>query len=698
MGQPFREKSENHSVLSQAKSTTTASFTIANGETVKYGYNYLRRLCRERGLLFEDPDFPPTPRMLFGKNKKSYTYISWLRPFEICGHPKFVSDGASRFEIEQGDLGDCWLVAAISCLTLTPRFLERVAPSDQNFGSGYCGIFRFRFWRFGEWVEVIIDDRLPTFRGRLLYLHSSDPTEFWAALLEKAYAKFYGGYDNLHSSHTGQVLQDLTGGIAQSFHLSEHDPHVVFQMINSAVTKSTILAASILLTHSTPIRLRNGLVTQQAYNITGMAKVRTDLDDIILVRMRNPRSKSKWNGPWSDRSWEWDRISERDQELLALQLQNEEEFWMCFEDFIQNYTHLDLLHIGPDDWMQEGTLHNRKPWRAVLARRRWRNGYNAGGSPEFKDTTATNPQFRVHIPDNGIKKCHMVVSVIQNYHPSYSNENKKKNFVPIGFAIYEVPTNMSRLTTQFVYSHHPLDITIHSPARETVTFFTLPPGNFIIMPCTNSPNCEAKFLLRILMDEHCTIWEVNDDNIIYRDLSFFRADDFQLNQKRRTIILKLIEKFPDDIDSILLLKILRTYWKSLHLLTERPGLELCRNLIMLKDPLITGKIYKTDIICLLSALQFWRTIFLKFDSNHKERINSFYLRLLLMETGITVSNKVLECLIVRFAKNNYFLFETFILALVKLYLAHERYHAIEYKAGESTIISLEEMILMTIYS
>ena len=97
--------------------------------------------------------------------------------------------------------------------------------------------------------------------------------------------------------------------------------------------------------------------------------------------------------------------------------------------------------------------------------------------------------------------------------------------------------------------------------------------------------------------------EVNEDNMLFRNVLAEFEESFKFTESRM-LLSKLVAKYPPEIDASVLQKILKGHWKSY--LMEKPSLELCKSLVMLRDYNISGRVNLMEIPLLLHLLHYWR--------------------------------------------------------------------------------------------
>ncbi|XP_076562464.1 calpain-9-like isoform X2 [Arvicanthis niloticus] len=475
----------------------------------RQSFEQLRQGCLQSGTLFEDADFPATNGSLFYSERPQVPFV-WKRPGEIVENPEFILGGATRTDICQGELGDCWLLAAIASLTLNQKALARVVPQDQGFSSGYAGIFHFQFWQHSEWLDVVIDDRLPTFRDRLVFLHSADHNEFWSALLEKAYAKLNGSYEALKGGSAIEAMEDFTGGVAENFQIREA-PENFYEILEKALKRGSLLGCSIDTLNASESEARTpfGLIKGHAYTVTGLDQVNFHGQRLKLIRVRNPWGQVEWNGPWSDSSLEWRSVNLEEQKRLGHTTLDDGEFWMAFEDFKTHFDKVDICNLTPDA-LEDNALHR---WEVTIHQGSWVRGSTAGGCRNFLDTFWTNPQIKLSLTerDEGQEGCTFLAALMQK------DRRKLKRFganmLTIGYAIYQCPDKDEHLNKDFFrYNASLARSKTFINLREVSGRFQLPPGDYILIPSTFEPHQEADFCLRIFSEKTAVTRDL-DENI-----------------------------------------------------------------------------------------------------------------------------------------------------------------------------------------
>uniref|UniRef100_A0A8C9WAU7 Calpain-3 n=1 Tax=Scleropages formosus TaxID=113540 RepID=A0A8C9WAU7_SCLFO len=710
-------------------------------------FTELRDKYYHKKVLFEDPLFPADDSSLFYTQKLPITF-EWRRPPEICESPQFIVGGANRTDICQGDLGDCWLLAAIACLTLNEKLLYRVIPPDQSFTENYAGIFHFQFWRYGDWVDVIVDDRIPTFNNQLVFTKSAERNEFWSALLEKAYAKLHGSYEALKGGNTTEAMEDFTGGVTEFYDMKDI-PKDLYKIMRKALERGSLMGCSIDVrasqtscrTPAEPLdcgqklcaekskleetpsgvcidrtgraalvparfetRTATGLVKGHAYSVTGVEEETR----IRLVRLRNPWGQVEWNGPWSDNSKEWLSISKAEKEKLQQQNAEDGEFWMSFDDFKKNFTKIEICNLTPDA-LEDDKIHK---WTVSVNEGRWVRGCSAGGCRNYPDTFWTNPQYRLRLleedddPDDNEVACSFVVALMQK------NRRKDRklgaNLFTIGFSIYEVSSmhgNKQHMQKDFfLYNASKARCKSYINLREVTQRFRLPPGEYIIVPSTYEPHQEGEFILRVFsekrnLSEHLFLPPSLPSLLVSQPAPASAGEESEEDKQFRTIFQQIAGEDMEITANELKNVLNRVVAKHQELKTEGFTLESCRSMIALMDTDGSGKLNLQEFRHLWNKIKQWQGTFKHYDTDMSGTISSYEMRNAVNDAGFRLNNQLYDIITMRYADENMNIdFDSFICCLVRLEGMFRAFHAFD-KDGDGLIrLNVLEWLQLTMYA
>ena len=122
-------------------------------------------------------------------------------------------------DVEQGSVGDCWLLSGISSLAEFDGAVKRLFRKTKHLDKmplDRPNMYTITLWDLQTWkeVDIFVDERLCVMAdgsGKLLGAKPSEDGELWVCYLEKALAAHCGGWDKITGGQCTHAWALMTG-------------------------------------------------------------------------------------------------------------------------------------------------------------------------------------------------------------------------------------------------------------------------------------------------------------------------------------------------------------------------------------------------------------------------------------------------------------------------------------------------------
>eukprot|EP01066_Platyproteum_vivax_P008081 Platyproteum_vivax@DN3322_c0_g1_i1.p1 len=310
----------------------------------------------------------------YGPYGKALNNVAWVRASQFNTNEDedmyLFKDGISATDICQGQLGDCWLLAAMATLAEWPGAIQRLFITKETNPRGR---FKLRLYNplYGKWQVIVIDDFIPVDRERWERSGMAVPkftkpkdNELWVMLLEKAFAKLCGTYAALEGGQELWALGVMTGGdharmyrkkgpvwqrVDMIFSPSKENMRAsTWRPVDEEFASEELWRVVLGFYEAKSVMCvaghgAGGLPAGHSYSVLYVGAVK----GMRLVRLRNPWGTGQWQGNWGNNSSLW---AQHPKVAKAVNFQpiNDGSFWMSWVDFCECWTEVSVCHRSVD--------------------------------------------------------------------------------------------------------------------------------------------------------------------------------------------------------------------------------------------------------------------------------------------------------------------------------------------------------------
>ncbi|RNF17559.1 calpain-like cysteine peptidase, partial [Trypanosoma conorhini] len=329
-------------------------------------------------------------------------------------------------------------------------------------------------------VPVDIDDRVPVDANMEPKFTRVPKRSWYPLLLEKAYAKFVGGYSRLDQCTPHETLRDLTGRPVTHIPFEER----LAEAANTGDFKSVKFWAGVakdlergdVITCMSNVDAGDGIHPVCSYALLAVIPTVGESNDPadIVVRLHNCYFDAPtYTGPLNREDPRWDEALRH---VCGFDPSREEHLFLPLPTFLNNFSSMQRCHINCGDRLTAAGKWTKK---------------TSGGNPMFT-SFRSNP---IYLVENKSTRPVRILAELRHQAPSYTDSDGLNHYHQTGLASLQSvqaktpPTPLiTNNTHRFIEKGMMLD------AREVCSEMELPPNTTCyLVPYTMKRGCHGKF-------------------------------------------------------------------------------------------------------------------------------------------------------------------------------------------------------------